>query len=205
MDQQTDQLALIEKMLEEGKNEAQIMEAFGIKPPPAGPAQLPGQRMGPVERPSRGVEFIKNFLGIGDGRFMDADQTAGSIPIPFTQQRLRPADAAMAAMTGYGTGMGVKSGYGLLKNLLTPPVAGPTLAPKVAQTVGPTIGRMAGQAEEAAFPGFLTAEEGGQGALNMARQFGTPKPPVRPRLVPGPYRPSLEETISNILTSLYGK
>lgn len=198
-----DQLAQIEKMLEQGMSKEQILAQLGVQTAPQRP---PGHSIAPVERDNGLLRKIMDFAGIRDGRFMDVEEEQSTIPIPFTQSRLAPADAAMAALGGAEVGAGLRAipaavwrmGFGK-----RPPLVphGPAPAPR---TEGVDVGRLLGEPPTPRFPGLLSAEEGGEAALQMLPKFGaggTPKPPL-PRLVRPKPEPTFEDVITQILKEM---
>lgn len=204
-----DKIAQIEKMLEQGMDENQILAALGVKVPP--PQTTPQQRvaagsamgarsMGPVkDNTNPMVKFAKRYMGIVDPDTAKASELeeSGTIPLPFTRNRLAPGVAAMGLL-GLG-GMG-----GFAKNALRAPVrALPQAAPKPAPTPPTGVG-LDRLLPEAARPGggMMTSEEGGNLAMQMMKKFGE-RPYTPPhRLVPGKPQPKIEDIIAKILGEL---
>lgn len=114
-----DQLAQIEKMLAEGKTEEQILAAFGVAPKAATPegriaagSAMGAQRIGPEPKDTSSAlaRFAKQFMGVVNPKDMSFEEEKGTLPLPFTENRLKPGDAAMGAM-------GVASGVQMLRAL----------------------------------------------------------------------------------------
>lgn len=111
-----DRLAQIEKMLEQGMSEEEILKALA---PPAttpysrleGGSAMGAQHIWP-DRPAAGglAGFAKRFMGIEDAVRQTPEEEAASLPIPFTEKRVKPATAAMGALD-------VASGVQLLRAL----------------------------------------------------------------------------------------
>lgn len=198
-----DQLAKIEKMLEQGMNEEQILAALGVR---TAPKPLPGTSIGPVQRDNSLLSKIMEFAGVRDGRFMDIEEEQSTLPIPFTQKRLAPADAAMTALGGMETAAALKAIPQIAWKLgfpKRPPLTphGPMPAPK---TEGVDLGRLLGEQMEPNYPGLLTREEGGHAAMQMLPRFGQQmaKRPPQPRLVRPTPEPTFEDVITKILKEM---
>lgn len=206
-----DQLAQIEKMLEQGMDEAQILAALGVRQAPSTPYdRLQGGGMagaksiGPGPAAESGpLAWVKRFVGLTDGGEINPEE--GSMPLPFTDKRLKPATAAQAGMSALGGAQLLRSIPGMARELMRSPVTY-VKAPK-AGPAGVELDRLLGEPPTPNYPGLLTAEEGGGLAMQMLRRFSDPKPkPPLPRLVTNPTpKPTFEQIISQVLKDLYGK
>jgi hypothetical protein len=105
----SDRLAQIEAMLKKGMTEEQIIAALGGKvPAPAAPAAAPsptdalkkatGIGPAPERMPPLARNILSFFTGVTDP--LDIPEGMGSLPLPFTEKRLLPADAVTGAMGG---------------------------------------------------------------------------------------------------------
>lgn len=101
---QDDRLAQIEKMLAQGMTEEQIIAALGGGKPaapaaPYNPLAAAGKatsiRPEPPRMPRLAREALRMFTGIVDPIDIENEN---SLPLPFTEKRLLPADAALNAV-----------------------------------------------------------------------------------------------------------
>lgn len=202
MDEQL--LKQIEAMLEKGMSEEQIVAALGggAPPPIASPNDVLAKATSIRPAPPRSQGLAKQALGwlmgIQDPVNQSTEEYLGTLPLPFTDQRIKPADALMTALGGVQAGMGAKGFMGgMRQGLMRPP-----MLPKPPVPSGVPLPKIL--PESPSIPSsFLKPEEGGlaRAMLTLGQRSGG----RFPNLVPAPAKPSVEDVISNVLRELYGK
>ena len=174
-----DVVAQIEKMLEQGMSEEQILAHFAPPKPTfdqsVAQAAQKATSIGPVRHAgSPLLQKIMHFAGITDPAQLDDQEYGGTLPLP-GGKRLRPADAANAAMTVAGGVQFARNIPAFVRNLLDE--VGPRVVPSLPSFSRPPA------------PPFPKAPSiSGEDAVQVGQQLAPKLPQFSPPKAPtGPF------------------